>query len=166
MVGPSLRRLRKSKKLTQDDLAQWLGVSRQAVAMWEAEKRELKATTLKKIAMVFGVGVDEIIKLDKNDSKKKEEEMPRKKTQKKVNFQLKAPEANRVLLTGDFTSWNQDPIPMKRNRSGLWKTGVNLGSGRYEYKFIVDDQWWTDPENSNTSQNSFGDSNSVLEIGG
>jgi 1,4-alpha-glucan branching enzyme len=95
--------------------------------------------------------------------------MPRKTKQttqkkKKVTFELTAPDAKRVRLTGDFNSWNDKGITMRRNKTGVWKTGVELTSGDYQYKFIVDDQWWTDPNNEWKVTNSFGDQNSVIKV--
>ena len=165
MVRYTITKLTRRKKLTQSDLAQWLGVSRQAVAMWEIGQREIRITTLKKIARVFGVTVDEIIMPKDNQSTKKEKNMPKKsKQKKKVAFELMAPEAQKVLLTGDFNSWDDNGIVMKRNKNGVWKTGVELNSGVYEYKFIVDNQWWTDPKNDMKVNNLFGDLNSVMKV--
>ncbi|MBN2482848.1 MAG: glycogen-binding domain-containing protein [Candidatus Omnitrophica bacterium] len=89
----------------------------------------------------------------------------KKSAGKKVDFQLTAPDAKKVALTGDFNSWNTNGTKMKKDRNGVWSIGMTLNPGRYEYKFIVDGQWWTDPINSNTSKNSFGTINSVLEVG-
>lgn len=139
--------------------------------MWEADKRELKASTLNKIAKVFGVSVDEVLQLHNFDADK-EGNMLKKRTKKatttqranKINFELMAPQASKVALTGDFKSWDSCGIPMRKNKTGLWKVGVDLHPGRYEYKFIVDNEWWTDPNNSNMSCNSFGSQNSVMEL--
>lgn len=83
---------------------------------------------------------------------------------KKVAFQLQASEAQSVALTGDFNSWGDEGLKMKKGRDGVWKIGMNLVPGRYEYKFIVDGQWWTDPANPNAATNSFGTVNSVIEV--
>ncbi len=83
---------------------------------------------------------------------------------KKIIFQLSAPNANVVLLTGDFSAWNPNGIKMGKEKTGIWKTEVDLKSGRYEYKFVVDGKWWTDPANKHTAINSFGDVNSVIEV--
>jgi len=100
LIGQSIKKFREDKKVTQNELAQWLGVSRQAVSMWESEKRELKANTLRKIAKVFNVGVDDILKVTIN----KEDNMPRlakrKSPKNKVQFQFMAPEAKRVGKLG------------------------------------------------------------------
>jgi 1,4-alpha-glucan branching enzyme len=93
--------------------------------------------------------------------------LKRKKPSKttKVDFQLNAPDAKKVVLTGDFTSWDSNGITMKRQKNGLWKTDLKLPTGRYEYKFIVDNEWWTDPQNSNTIATSLGVVNSVKDVG-
>ena len=87
-----------------------------------------------------------------------------KKEQKKVNFELLAPEAKQVSLTGDFNNWGEGAVAMKKDKEGVWKTNQTLSPGRYEYKFIVDDEWWTDPQNSDTAYNDFGEQNSVKEV--
>ncbi|MEW6088118.1 MAG: glycogen-binding domain-containing protein [bacterium] len=84
--------------------------------------------------------------------------------ERKVIFHLDAPDANDVLLTGDFNSWNEAGLKMKKNQNGKWSVEVNLEPGKYEYKFIVDGRWWTDPLNTETVTNSFGSLNSVKEV--
>jgi len=169
MVGSYLRNYRRIRNVTQLELAQWLGVSRQAISMWESGKRELKVTTLSKIARVFNVSLDELLKSQHIRLDIKEDKMARpaksKTTGNKVQFSLKAPEAKRVAVTGDFRSWDDQGVPLKKGKDGLWKGEVDLKPGRYEYKFIVDDQWWIDPANKKTAENSFGSMNSVIEIG-
>lgn len=167
MFGGSIKRLREQKKFTQDDLAGRLGVSRQAICMWEADKRGLTAKMLTKIANVFEVSVDEVVKLQHFTVTGKEEGMitaTKRVKEKDVEFQLNAPQAKSVVLTGSFNSWSQNGIKMLKNKNGTWKTNVNLKPGRYEYKYVVDGQWWTDPANKNTSSNSFGSQNSVKDV--
>jgi 1,4-alpha-glucan branching enzyme len=81
-----------------------------------------------------------------------------------ANFDLMAPNAKEVLVTGDFTSWSSTGITMKKGANGQWKTSINLKPGKYEYKFIVDGQWWNDPNNKATVGNSFGSLNSVKVV--
>jgi 1,4-alpha-glucan branching enzyme len=87
-------------------------------------------------------------------------------TDKKVasSFELMAPNAKEVVVTGDFTSWSATGIAMKKGGNGLWKTTVNLKPGKYEYKFVVDGQWWNDPNNATTVGNSFGSLNSLKVV--
>ena len=164
MVGSGIKMLRENRRFTQKDLAKLLGVSRQAVCMWEADKRELKVAVLNRIAKFFGVTVDDIIKLQNEVKKEFAAGKKINRQQKKVQFSFVAPQAKHVAVTGDFVSWDKTGIPMKKNKEGLWKAAVDLKPGRYEYKFIVDGQWQADPANHGTVKNPFGSINSVKEI--
>ena len=55
-------------------------------------------------------------------------------------------EARLVLLTGTFNAWNTAELEMERTETG-WKIPYVLAAGNYEYKFIVDGKWITDPDN-------------------
>lgn len=54
--------------------------------------------------------------------------------------------AKKVILCGSFNDWNQSELLMQKTATG-WQLPYNLAAGTYEYKFIVDGQWMTDPEN-------------------
>ena len=83
---------------------------------------------------------------------------------RRVTLTLKAPKARKVILMGDFNKWNAKTHPMKGDEDGVWEKIVMLPPGRYEYKFLVDGQWWTDPKNEQTCYNCFGTQNSVIVI--
>jgi 1,4-alpha-glucan branching enzyme len=85
---------------------------------------------------------------------------------KRVTLTLDAPEAREVILMGDFNNWNPKVHPMKKDRDSTWKKIVMLSPGRYEYKFLVDGQWWHDPSNQLVCHNCFGTQNDVLLISG
>lgn len=167
MVGQGIRIIRQRKKVTQKELAHKLGVSRQAICMWESEKRELKMSMLNKIAKILSVSINEILSLQRIGNvknKKKEGKMIMKGKEKKINFELRAPQAKKVALAGNFNSWKETKLLLKKNDSGLWKIEVDLKPGRYEYKFVVDGQWITDPANANTAINAYGSANSIKEV--
>ena len=90
----------------------------------------------------------------------KEEKIKRRR----VTLTLKTPKANEAILMGDFNDWNAKRHPMKKNKDGVWEKSVMLPPGRYEYKFLVDGQWWTDPKNEETCHNCFGTENNVMFI--
>ena len=58
-------------------------------------------------------------------------------------------QATKVELAGNFNNWNYGEIFLDKVPGG-WSSEYILGSGTYTYKFIVDGQWMTDPDNSNT----------------
>jgi 1,4-alpha-glucan branching enzyme len=81
-----------------------------------------------------------------------------------TEFSLYAPEAGEVLLAGNFCDWQGEKCRMRRGRDGSWKKSLKLKPGRYEYRFVVDGHWWTDPTNPQREQNPYGQENSVLTV--
>lgn len=57
----NLIKLRKAKNLSQDDLAEELGLSRQAVSKWENENSKPDVENLIKLSKIFKVSVDDLI---------------------------------------------------------------------------------------------------------
>lgn len=60
-IGARIREARKSAKLTQQELARKLGVSRTTVTMWETEKNTPPTRMLPAIAEIMGCSVDELL---------------------------------------------------------------------------------------------------------
>lgn len=83
---------------------------------------------------------------------------------KKVEFVLQAPEAKAVAVAGTFNEWDAARTPLKRSGDGTWKALVSLPTGRHEYRFVVDDEWVTDPKAKETVTNPHGSDNSVLVV--
>jgi beta-lactamase regulating signal transducer with metallopeptidase domain len=73
------------------------------------------------------------------------------------------PNARIVALAGSFNNWNQSQLLFARV-SGEWVCKINLPSGKYEYKFIVDGNWLVDPRNPRTKYDDRGNENSVLVV--
>ena len=58
MLGEKIKELRQKNKVSQQSLADFLGVGQSAVAMWEKGKNHPEYNTLLKIAEFFQVGTD------------------------------------------------------------------------------------------------------------
>ncbi len=54
--------------------------------------------------------------------------------------------ASKVILAGTFNGWSDNELVMDKTENG-WQLPYIIASGNYEYKFIVDGQWMTDPLN-------------------
>jgi len=83
---------------------------------------------------------------------------------KKVSFSIEAPKAAQVVLVGDFNNWDLNVHPMKNDGNGMWTKLLSISPGKYEYKFLIDGEWTTDPGNKQTCPNCFGSDNSVLYL--
>jgi len=84
--------------------------------------------------------------------------------EKPVEFTLGQPQAHSVAVAGSFNDWDASRTPMRATPEGPWKTTVWLPAGRYEYRFVVDGNWISDPSARESVQNTFGSTNSVLVI--
>ncbi len=60
-VANSIKRLRQQKRLSQEQLAEQLYVTRQAISNWENGKTQPDVDTLTQLASVFDVSVERII---------------------------------------------------------------------------------------------------------
>jgi len=83
---------------------------------------------------------------------------------REVVFSVFAPEAKEVYVAGDFNGWKLDADSRMINNNGNWTRRMNLDSGRYHYRFIIDGKWIEDFNNPKREMNPFGELNSLLEI--
>ena len=87
-----------------------------------------------------------------------------KASTKKETFQITVPQAAEVMLVGDFTEWQEHPIPLKRQKDGVWKAVVSLQPGEHEYRFVVDGEWHDDSDCAFRRTNPFGGENCVRKV--
>ena len=90
--GQRLSRLRKEKGLTQEDVANQITISPQAVSKWENDISSPDILVLGNLADILGVSVDELLGRDVKEEKVVEEE-PKAKEEEKVV--LKKPETEK-----------------------------------------------------------------------
>ncbi len=83
---------------------------------------------------------------------------------KKQTFRFSAPDATSVLLVGDFTHWQSQALPMRKDAGGVWTVAVELAPGTHTYRFIVDGEWRDDPECRITIPNPYGGQNMVRQV--
>ena len=73
------------------------------------------------------------------------------------------PGAREVFIAGDFNKWNPAATPMFRSAGGEWSAQIELPPGAYEYRFVADGVWKTDPK-AESKPNGFGEVNSVKRV--
>ena len=61
MVGKNIKKVREEKGITQEQLAERLNVTRQAVSNWENEKTQPDIETLDRIALALDVDIERLI---------------------------------------------------------------------------------------------------------
>ncbi|HEY2580437.1 MAG TPA: hypothetical protein VGI43_01445, partial [Mucilaginibacter sp.] len=71
-----------------------------------------------------------------------------------------AQDAKRVFLSGNFNNWSTLKGFMKKTDGG-WLLDLKLEPGAYEYKYIVNGRWTTDPNNLLITNDGSGNANSV-----
>lgn len=86
------------------------------------------------------------------------------KGRRRVKFTLQAPGASDVALVGEFNSWDPAAGPMKRGETGCWEKTVMLSPGHYQYKYLVDGEWWNDPLGQVDCVNCYGTTNNILHV--
>lgn len=82
-----------------------------------------------------------------------------------VRFTYTDPNAGTVAWAGGFNNWNASANPMTKDAAGVWSIVLPLPAGEHQYKFVVDGQWFADPENPVTG-GDFGNSVVVVTADG
>jgi hypothetical protein len=81
-----------------------------------------------------------------------------------VQFELAGAHAQRVCIAGTFNDWHPDASEMIPVGDGKWRKDLTLSPGEYEYRFVVDGEWRTDPGCHREKPNNLGGTNSVLLV--
>jgi len=81
-----------------------------------------------------------------------------------VLFKIEARGAGKVEVIGDFNSWG-DPVELNDDdEDGVWITIARMDPGTYQYKYIVDGQWQSDPANPVDVDDTHGGRNSIMVV--
>ena len=63
-IGQNIKRLRRNAEMTQEELAEMLSVSSQAVSRWETDSAMPDISFIPALAGIFGVSADELLEID------------------------------------------------------------------------------------------------------
>lgn len=104
-IGAYLQELRKYYKITQEDLANRLSVSRQAISKWETGASIPDIELLMKLSEIYGVTINDILNAD----------VSKIKYQKEIVFSEKERQQKKIFVIGcgrwgTFLSWYLDYI--------------------------------------------------------
>ena len=82
-----------------------------------------------------------------------------------VQFELSAEPGSKVYVAGTFNNWSPNATPMTHHpESGHFRASLHLPKGRYEYKFIMNGIWVSDPHCAERAPNELGSLNSVIHV--
>lgn len=79
MFGEKLKKIRTDNRLTQDELAEKILVTRTAVSKWETNKGYPSIDSLKELSNLFGISIDELIADDDIENKRLLDEVESRK---------------------------------------------------------------------------------------
>ncbi len=71
----------------------------------------------------------------------------------------------KVVIAGDFTEW-KPLLLMEKKSTNMWQYvwDERLEKGNYKYRFLVDDVWINDPQNTNFIVDSYGEKISFFDL--
>ena len=128
-IGLYLTELRKYYKITQDELADKLGITRQAISKWENGKTIPDVEILLSLSELYGISINDILKAD----------LSQIKYQKEIVFPKESKEKKNIVVIGcgrwgTFIGWYLDKIghrvsiygrPTSKNMQNLISTREN-----------------------------------------
>lgn len=74
-IGTTIKKLRKEKGITQEQLAEYLGITSRAVSQWECDRTAPDISQLPALANIFEVSADVLLEIDVTQKEKRIEEI-------------------------------------------------------------------------------------------
>jgi len=75
IIGSQIKFYRQERNVKQEELADFLGVSFQAVSKWETGASDPDISLLPKLAVYFGISIDELFEMPYEEQKERIENM-------------------------------------------------------------------------------------------
>lgn len=94
-LGDNLKRIRKEHNLSQEELAEKLGVSRQSVSKWESKQAYPEMDKVLQLCKMFDLNIDELLNQDIKEVKNKKEQ-----------------KSNKMIFINDFLNYITKSIDM------------------------------------------------------
>ena len=117
-VSKNIKELRKERNMTQDELAQKLFVTRQAVSSWENDRTQPDIFMLGKIREVFGVSIEELL-YGKEDIYMDTSSTSRKLASEEIRRIIRKHDTQKILFGTDYPIERHDEALANFERLGL-----------------------------------------------
>jgi hypothetical protein len=82
----------------------------------------------------------------------------------KTTFRFRHRTEGPVFLVGDFSAWQTDHLPMRRQGESEWVLVIRLPPGTYAFRYYADGQWFTDYAAFGVECNVYQDFNSIVRV--
>ncbi|MHB1485761.1 MAG: helix-turn-helix domain-containing protein [Saccharofermentanales bacterium] len=132
-IGAAIKKHRSEKNITQEELANYLNISYQAVSKWETNTTTPDIALLPKLALFFGVTIDGLFLVNNDDHLERIDHILNHEYLTDENFDY----AKRILA--DFLSENDNNTDVLKRFARLYLSRTNkdnLAAGRYLEKAI------------------------------
>lgn len=117
-IGENIKRLRKEKGFTQEEIAAHLGISFQSVSKWERDEGYPDITILPALSSYFGVSIDDLLGVNEIEKKKQYDKINALWAENNSNKRNKE---NVDLMRDSLKSFPNDPLLLVQLASSLEK---------------------------------------------
>jgi hypothetical protein len=87
-----------------------------------------------------------------------------KRLTRRVPLVIRDTLSDEVRVTGDFTDWVREGIPLSHDGDGLWSTVLTLEPGEHQYRLLVDGEWKDREEKVGRADPLSGSKNCMLKV--
>lgn len=135
-IAMTILKIRKDKKMTQEEFAKLFNVTRQTVSNWENEKSYPDLQTLIRISDMFEISLDTLMKGDKTMVKKFDKELLQNKLIKNILKILSIVIAILVIAYGTYTTiwYNNKKICEEKFQNSITTAGFKFDDNLGHYK--------------------------------
>lgn len=123
--------LRSQHKLSQEELAEQIGISRQAVAKWETGKAVPDISNLIQLSKIFNISIDRLVKEEENNCSL--EFIPGEKYSQEdlLNFLIKAKKLTYAANSAESTSTRPSSHDLQYTEGKYFYLDTYLGSEKF-----------------------------------
>lgn len=136
-IGTIIKQLRKEKNITQEQLAEYLGITSRAISQWECDRTAPDISQLPALANIFEVSADVLLGIDITKKEKRIEEIIKEAMKhhevghmEEVISTLRTglrEFPNSYVLMGELAGCLASMIKDPENRDSLLQEGISLG---------------------------------------
>lgn len=136
-IGTTIKKLRKEKNITQEQLAEYLGITSRAVSQWECDRTAPDISQLPALANIFEVSADVLLGIDVTQKEKRTEEIIKEAnrhresghTDEAINTLRSGLKEfpNSYVLMGNLLSCLRTLIMKPEKKEALLQEGILLG---------------------------------------